>query len=138
MGGSLGHLPRTSTGGLAVTMKTKLEMMIGYLAGRQGESAESIRCELRDPASEASRWLEAVRRRSRDVLDVGRLEARRFSPPARIDNAIPIPRPERKRWLMVVLGVSAAAIAFLGLAATWKAQDGRLTRLERMLGHQEA
>jgi hypothetical protein len=119
-------------------MKTKLEMMIGYLAGRQGESAESIRRELRDPASEASRWLEAVRLRSRTVLDVGRLEARSPNPTSRIGDGIPTRRPERKRRLMAILGASAAAIAFLGLAATWRAQEGRLTRLERMLGHQQA
>ena len=60
--GGVGDLPRTLTGGLVHSMKTKLEIMVGYLAGRQGEDVESIRRELEDPSSEASRWLEAVRR----------------------------------------------------------------------------
>ena len=55
-------------------MKTKLEMMVGYLAGRQGEAAELIRRELEDPTSEASRWLEAVRSRSRGVFVADSLE----------------------------------------------------------------
>ena len=64
----MGDLPRTLTGGLVDPMKTKLEMMVAYLAGRKGEAAESIRRELEDPTSEASRCLEAVRSRSRGVF----------------------------------------------------------------------
>ncbi len=43
----MGDLPRTSTGGLVDPMKTKLEMMVAYLAGRKGEAADSIRRESR-------------------------------------------------------------------------------------------
>ena len=64
----MGDLPRTPTGGLVDPMKTKLEMMVAYLAGRKGEAAESIRRELEDPTSEASRCLEAVRSRSRGIF----------------------------------------------------------------------
>ena len=51
-------------------MKTKLEMMAGYLAGRRDESADLIRQELGDPASEACRFLEAMREKSRGALGV--------------------------------------------------------------------
>ena len=93
MGGSLGDLPRTPTGGLAVTMKTKLEMMVGYLAGRQGESAESIRRKLRDPAGEASRWLEEVQSRSRDILDGGLLKSRGLDLHPYLRKGIVVQRP---------------------------------------------
>ena len=74
----MGDLPRTPTGGLVDPMKTKLEMMVAYLAGRQGEAAESIRRELEDPTSEASRWLEAVRSRSRGIFGAGSPEGLDF------------------------------------------------------------
>ena len=62
VGGRLGTLSRTPTGRVVDPMTTKLEMMVGYLAGRQGKAAESIRRELDDPTSEASRWLDAMQR----------------------------------------------------------------------------
>ena len=61
-------------------MKTKLEMMVAYLAGRQGEAAGSIRRELEDPSSEASRWLEALRSRSGGILGAARRRCRIPSP----------------------------------------------------------
>ena len=64
----VGDLPRTSTGGLVNTMKTKLETMVAYLAGRKGEATDSIRHECEDPTSEASRCLEVVRLRSRRIF----------------------------------------------------------------------
>src|SRR6476469_9704361 len=103
-----------STGGLAVTMKTKLEMMVGYLAGRQGESAESIRRELRDPAGEASRWLEEVQSRSRDILDGGLLKSRGLDLHPYLRKGIVVQRPGRRRWLTVLLGASAMTLAFVG------------------------
>ena len=138
MGCSLGDLPRTPTGGLAVTMKTKLEMMVGYLAGRQGESAESIRRKLRDPAGEASRWLEEVQSRSRDILDGGLLKSRGLDLHPDLRKGIVVQRPRRRRWLTVLLGASAVTLAFVGLAATWRVQDERLMRLETMLRRREA
>ena len=101
-------------------MKTKLEMMVAYLAGRKGEAAESIRRELEDPTSEASRCLEAVRSRSRGVfvpgstegLDIvatrpGRLpEEPRLIPPRPNGNrpTAPAPRVSRRRLARILLG----------------------------------
>ena len=119
-------------------MKTKLEMMVGYLAGRQGESAESIRRELRDPAGEASRWLEEVQSRSRDILDGGLLKSRGLDLHPYLRKGIVVQRPRRRRWLTVLLGASAVTLAFVGLAATWRVQGERLLRLEAMLRRREA
>ena len=71
MGGSLGDLPRTPTGGLAVTMKTKLEMMVGYLAGKQGESAESIRRELARPRRRGEPMARGSSDRGRGTYSMG-------------------------------------------------------------------
>jgi hypothetical protein len=119
-------------------MKTKLEMMVGYLAGRQGESAESIRRELRDPAGEASRWLEEVQLRSRDILDGGLLKSRGLDLHPYLRKGIVVQRPGRRRWLTVLLGASAMTLAFVGLAATWRVQGEQLLRLETMLRRREA
>ena len=119
-------------------MKTKLEMMVAYLAGRQGEAAGSIRRELGDRTSEASRWLEALRSRSGGILGAG--------PPEMAD-----PRPARpirdrttgrgmagRRLAALLLGASAAALVLLAVAAAWRSQEGRLRRLEATLGRREA
>jgi hypothetical protein len=119
-------------------MRTKLEMMVGYLAGRQGESAESIRRELRDPASEARRWLEAMRSRSRGLGDTGLAEMQGLSPPPRIRGGIAAQWPGRKPWLTVFLGTAAASLPLLGLAAVWRAKDERILRLEIILAQQES
>jgi hypothetical protein len=118
-------------------MKTKLEMMVAYLAGRQGEAAGSIRRELGDPTSDASRWLEALRSRS-----AGLLGADAPKPPTPIP-ARPTrdrtPGPEKAgRRLPVLLGSSAAALAVLAVAASWRWQDGRLRGLEAALERREA
>jgi hypothetical protein len=118
-------------------MKTKLELMVGYLAGRQGDSVESIRLELRDPTSEASRWLEAVRSKSRAMLDAGSLEAQGSGPPLVPKNSENRGRA-RNRLVRMFLGTAAAALAFLGGVAAWRAQDESLKRLEATLRHQEA
>jgi hypothetical protein len=119
-------------------MRTKLEMIVGYLAGRQGESAESIRRELRDPASEASRWLEAMRSRSRGLGDTGLAEMQGPGLPSLIRDGTAARRPAGRRWLTAFLGGSAAAAALIGLAVAWRAKDERLLRLEMVLGQQEA
>ena len=80
-------------------MKTKLETMVGYLAGRQGDAVERVRLELEDPGSDASRWLAEVRSRSRALFSPGSLE----QPPGGRSPAIPTftaePRPSRSWWL---------------------------------------
>jgi hypothetical protein len=48
-------------------MRTKLEAVVGYLAGRDADP--SLLDELTNPSSEASRFLEATRTRSRALLE---------------------------------------------------------------------
>src|SRR5262249_35824194 len=135
--GGLGDLSRTATGGLADPMKTKMEMMAGYLAGRQDETAGAIRRELEDPSSEASRWLEAVRARSREILVPGSpevLDAVATRPgrlpeeprliasrPIRNRPTAPAPRVPGKRPSRTLWGASAAALLLLAPGARLRA-----------------
>ncbi len=116
-------------------MKTKLEMMADYLAGRRDESADLIRQELGDPASEACRFLEAMREKSRGVLEV--------NPPGRPDPG-PAPRgpiaraflkPARLPFTVVALVVSPVLIA---VGAAWWAHDQRLRGIEASLARGDA
>ncbi len=134
-------------------MKTKLEIMVGYLAGRQGEDVESIRRELADPSSEASRWLEAVRRgrggssararrrngTSSRLARADRQRSRDSSQLARPAIGRPHQRPgcpggDRHGSSR---GASAAALVLLAVGAAWRAQDDRLRRLETILDRRE-
>ena len=113
-------------------MKTKLEMMAGYLSGRRDESADLIRQELGDPASEACGFLEALREKSRGALGV--------NPPGRPDPdpgpgprgpiARALPGPARLPVTVLALVVSPVLIA---VGAAWWAQDQRLRGIEASL-----
>jgi hypothetical protein len=93
-------------------MKTKLEMMAGYLAGRRDESTERIRQELSDPASEASCFLEAMRAKSREALP---------------ENP---PKQPLRPWLpFTVLAMVIAPLLIAAGVASW-AHDRRLRRIE--------
>ena len=134
-------------------MKTKLEIMVEYLAGRQGEDVESIRREFGDPSSESSRWLEAVRARSQGIfrpgspegLDIvparpGRWpeEPRLIAPRPSCDRpTAPAPRVSGRRPSRILWGASAAALVLLAVGAAWRAQDDRLRRLETILDRRE-
>jgi hypothetical protein len=119
-------------------MTTKLELMVGYLAGRQGKAAESIRREVEDPTSEASRWLEEVRRRSQAVSRTGSPKAQDLISPASMRNGMTTRRTRRKRLLPFLSGVSAASLVFIAMGVAWRAQDNRLLRLETMMTEREA
>src|SRR5262249_62088532 len=124
-------------GGLAAPMKNKVERLVGLLAGRRDEPAGSIGRELEAPASEASRWLEAVRARSREIfgpsspegLDSvatrpGRLpeEPRLIAPrPIRNRPTAPAPRVPGKRPSRTLWGASAAALLLLAPGARLRA-----------------
>ena len=103
-------------------MSTKLEAMIGLLAGRGAEPA--LLDELADPASEASQFLEATRSRSRSLI-------------AGPESPEPAPGPAPRRlapaWVVVAL------VAALGLAA-WAgvALDRRFRLLEADLAARSA
>jgi len=118
-------------------MKTKLEMMVAYLAGRQGETAELIRRELDDPTSEASRCLEAVRSRSRGVFSTGGLETQDLVPPPSIRNSATAPGVARRRLVPLLFAASAAALVFI-VGAAWRAQNDRLRHLEAIQAQGEA
>jgi hypothetical protein len=119
-------------------MNSKLEMMVRYLAGRQGEAAELIRRELADPRSEASRWLQAVRSRSRGLFGPALLEPwDPVAPPSIRDQATPS-GVARSRRLPLLFGASAAALVLLAVGVAWRAQDDRLRHLEAILARREA
>jgi hypothetical protein len=136
--GGVGDLPRTLTGGLVDPMKTKLEMMVAYLAGRQGQATGSIRRELRDPTSEASRWLEALRSRSGGILGAAPLEMSDPLTARPIRDRTTAPGMAGRRLPSLILGASAAALVVLAVDAAWRSQDGRLRRLESTLARREA
>jgi methyl-accepting chemotaxis protein len=97
-------------------MTTKLEAMVGYLAGRDADPA--LIDELTDPSSEANRFLEATRTRSRALLEE----------PALPDKSIE-PAPARN-WLRRV-GWASAAVLAVGL--TFWLVETRTRRLEAVL-----
>jgi len=119
-------------------MTTKLEILVGYLAGRQGTASESIRRELEDPTSEASRWLEAVQKRSRAVSRPGSPVAQCLISSASMRNGKTSRGWVRKRLLPFVSGVSAASLVLIAMGVAWRAQDDRLLRLETVLAAREA
>jgi hypothetical protein len=102
-------------------MKTKLEMMAGYLAGRRDASSDLIRQELGDPASEARHFLEAMQEKSRGALGV--------DPPR---------RPERL-WLFVTVPALVVALVLIavGVAGWAHAHDRRLRGIEASLSHED-
>ncbi len=119
-------------------MKTKLEMMVAYLAGRKGEAAELIRRELADPTSESSLCLEAVRSRSRGIFGAdlpampGPIPSRPIRTPATAR------RMAGNRLPSLLLGASSAALVFIAVGMAWRAQDARLRKIEATLGRREA
>jgi hypothetical protein len=114
-------------------MRNRLEAMVHYLAGREGEAAPALRRELDDPASEFSRFLEATRQRSRALMEPRPpLEA-----PARagvLPGSAPI-RPALGR--VVTVGALAASILLAGVGALGLG-EARLRRLEGTLARREA
>jgi hypothetical protein len=119
-------------------MKTKLEMMVAYLAGRQGAAAGSIRRELEDPTSEASRWLEALRSRSGEILGAGPREMADPRPAHPTRDRTTTRGMAGRRPAGLLLGASAAALVLLAVAAAWRSQEGRLRRLAATLARREA
>jgi hypothetical protein len=120
-------------------MKTKLETMVGYLAGRQGAAVERVRLELEDPGSDASRWLTEVRSRSRALFSPGSLEQPSGGRSTTLHPFTAEPRPGRSWWLPpFVLGSSAAALVLLAIGSFLRQRDDRLNRLETLLAQQDA
>ena len=120
-------------------MKTKLEMMVAYLAGRKGEAAESIRRELEDPTSEASRCLEALRSRSRLAFGAAMPETPGPIPSRSIRNRSTARGTPWKRRASLLFGASSAlVVVFIAVGAAWRAQDDRLRHLEATVARREA
>ncbi len=118
-------------------MTTKLEMMVGYLSGRQGKGAEWIRQELEDPTSESSRWLEAVQKRSQAVCRIGLPNVQTPASPPEMRKGMAM-RGSRGKWLLPFLsGFSVASLLFIATGVAWRAQDTRLLRLETTLTERE-
>ncbi len=111
-------------------MRTDLEAMIGYLAGREGNDAARFRTELDDPSSEASRFLDATRRKSRALVgdDLA-------GPPTPQAHG---PRRARARRPVAVAATAALALVLAATAALFQSGEARGRRLEATLARREA
>jgi hypothetical protein len=119
-------------------MKTKLEMMVAYLAGRKGDGAELIRRELADPTSDASLCLEAVRSRSRGVFGADLPAMPRPIPSRSIRKGATERAMAGRRLPSLLVGASSAALVLIAVGMAWRAQDDRLRHLEASLARREA
>jgi hypothetical protein len=102
-------------------MSTKLEAMVGLLAGRKVEPA--LLEELADPSSEASRFLEATRARSRALLD----DPGSAEPPRPIGS---------RRGGIITLGALVVGLITLVAAMLWVV-DRRFQALEARLSSRD-
>jgi hypothetical protein len=118
-------------------MKTKLEMMVAYLAGRKGDPAESIRRELEDPTSEASRCLAALRSRSRGFFGADLPEMSDPIPSRSNRNRTTMRGMSGWRLPLPLVGASFAALVFIAVGISWRAQDNRLRHIEATLARRE-
>jgi hypothetical protein len=118
-------------------MKSKLEMMVAYLAGRKGDGAELIRRELEDPTSDASLCLEAVRLRSRRILGTELPVMQRPIPSRPIRKRVTTDGVARRRLPPQLLIVSSAALIFIAMVLAWRAQNDQLRQLESTLARRE-
>jgi hypothetical protein len=119
-------------------MKSKLEMMVAYLAGRKGDGAELIRRELEDPRSDASLCLEAVRLRSRRICGTELPVMQRPIPSRPIRKRVTTDGVARRRLPPQLLIVSSAALIFIAMVLAWRAQNDQLRQLESTLARREA
>jgi hypothetical protein len=118
-------------------MKTKLEMMVAYLAGRKGDAAESIRRELLDPTSEASRCFEAVRSRSRGLFGADLAAMADPIPSPAIHSRATARAAAGRRLPSRLIAASSAALVLVAVGLAWRAQDERLRHLEATLARRE-
>jgi hypothetical protein len=134
-------------------MRTKIEILAAYLAGHRGEDVESLRRELEDPSSAASRWLEAIQARSRKIFAPGSPEVldfvatrpdrlptgRRFIAlrPNSAEVTAPTTPVSKSRASRIVWSASAAALLLLAVGAAWRAENDRLRRIERLLDRRD-
>ncbi len=118
-------------------MRTKLEILVSYLAGRGVPSDGPIRGELGDPSSEAGLFLEELRERSRGMLDAGLPEVPDLwtTPLGRAEPGHP-GRSRRLLPALVACGLAATLLVALGLG--WRAQEERVRRLEDALARRDA
>ncbi len=107
-------------------MNTELEAMVGYLAGRGGTDAARIRAAVDDPTSQASRFLESTRKRTRALLDDG---------PA---GPVIAPAPRRPRSRQVAGRAAVAALIVAAVALPLGFGEARARRLEVALAEGEA
>ncbi len=109
-------------------MRTKLDLIVDYLADRSDGAAEPIRRELGEPLSETSLFLEGLRDRTRGMLEL--VPAERLAPKGgRRDPAIVYAHgPARKRLNLFPLAAAAAVIVAVGVA--WRDQRDQIQKLE--------
>ncbi len=103
-------------------MSTKLETLVGYLSGRADDP--KLLDELADPSSEASRFLESTRERSRALIGGPTGDERVGRPRGRVARAL------------AIVALIAAGLTALGFAI--RLADGRLRRVETALARSES
>jgi hypothetical protein len=101
-------------------MTTRLQALVGYLAGKDGPESDAVRASLGDPASETSQLLTAARARSGALFSepvlkrlglLARLPGTGPEPP----RAPVPPRPRAPVWLRAVPWLLSAAACVAGL-----------------------
>jgi hypothetical protein len=107
----------------------RLETMVGYLAGREGEDAAALRAELADPSSEASRFLESTRLRTWALIE---------EPPVAIEGPSRSVRHRHRHlpFRAAMVAAVAASILLTAGVALWLG-EARLNRLEATLALRE-
>lgn len=119
-------------------MRTKLDLIVCYLADRDDGSAEPIRRELGEPSSEASLFLEGLRERSRAMIDPRSQDSlkAKAAPRGSIRPGATGRTPFPARW--IPLAGAAAALVFIAAGVAWREQSARLKRLEAALARNVA
>ena len=118
-------------------MRTKLDLIVDFLADRGDGATESIRRELNEPSSEASLFLERLRDRTRGMLDV--IPPRQEAPKTQRRGPAILPPPTaRKSWVRSPLPLAAAATVLVAVGVAWNDQRGKIRTLEAADARREA
>lgn len=120
-------------------MRTNLEIMVGYLSGRDSGSGDSIRRDLGDPTGGASLFLEALREQTRAIFETaGEADHALLAPPAVPPLALvpsePVATPKARRWPTTL--AAAAALLIAASAALWD-RHVQSRRFEVALAHRD-
>src|SRR5262249_46631415 len=126
-------------------MSTRLQALVDYLAGGEGEAVEQIRAGLDDPAGETSRFLEETQRLSRTLFDEEALGVLGLPPDPVPEQATRPPAPPRPSapgaWPGVIpwlISAAASVLLFLFWQDYRERQDELESALRRLEGRRPA